>query len=161
MAWAKQHRERQKSTRFDAFCRSFDGVRFWPLQDRASHFCDYFMINFLRFWTFFASMAWAKQNRERQKWMRFDAFSQVKRRRVFFAVARPCSIFFRAHFAVIFVHFGVILRDFAYPSKSMFKVYEWPMKQFRICNFHHFWSVFDTGKIEVAETLGEFSEKWW
>ena len=100
------------------------------------------------------------RDREQQKRSHFDAFWHVKRWGVFFAIARSWSIFLRAHFAVIFVHFGVILHDFAYPSKSLFRVYEWPMKQFRICNFHHFWSVFDTGKIEVVETFCGSSGKW-
>ena len=38
MALAKQHRERQKRTCFDAICRSVDGVRFWALHDRNLYF---------------------------------------------------------------------------------------------------------------------------
>ena len=42
----------------------------------------------------FASMARAKQHRERQKWMRFYTFSQVGRRRVFLTNATPGFVFF-------------------------------------------------------------------
>ena len=42
----------------------------------------------------FASMARAKQHRERQKWMRFYTFSQVSRRRVFLTNATPGLVFF-------------------------------------------------------------------
>ena len=44
------------------------------------------------------------------------------------------------------VHFGVILHDFVHPSRSLFKVYEWPMKHFRKCNLHHFLKCFWHGK---------------
>ena len=37
-------------------------------------FYDHFFVKFRRFWTIFASMAWAKQHGERQKWTRYDAF---------------------------------------------------------------------------------------
>ena len=64
-------------------------------------FCDHFVMNFVQFLTIFASMVWTKQHRERHKWTRFDAFSQVKRRRGFLTIATPDAILFRAHFAVI------------------------------------------------------------
>ena len=97
----------------------------------------------------------AMQDREQQKRSHFDAFWHVKRWGVFFAIAKAWSIVFRAHFAVIFVYFGVTLHDFAYPSGSLFKVYEWPMKQFRNCNFDHFLKRFWHGKNRGS------GDVWW
>ena len=67
--------------------------------------------DFHRFRVFFRSMAWAKQQRERQKWTRFDVFSQVQRWHAFMTIAKPKSIFFRGHFAMILAAFW---RNFAW-----------------------------------------------
>ena len=61
----------------------------------------HFVVNFRRFLAILASMAWAKQHRERQKWTQFDALSQIKRRRMFLTIVIPGCIFFHANFAVI------------------------------------------------------------
>ena len=64
-------------------------------------FCGNFVVNFLRFWYIFSSIAWAMQHRERQKLTRFDAFSQVKRRHAFLIIAKSEFTIFRGHFAVL------------------------------------------------------------
>ena len=76
------------------FSRSVPGVYFWSLQDRASYFLWSFCDDFRRFWTNFASMAWAKQQRERPKSTRFDACSQVDRQRAFLAIATTAFVLF-------------------------------------------------------------------
>ena len=42
----------------------------------------------------------------------------------------------------IWTRFVFILRDFGHPSGNQAKVYEWPVKQSKIRNFHHFFTHF-------------------
>ena len=103
------------ATKMNAFLYIFAGRSTARVFDQCNSgiriFCDHFVMNFRRFWALFASMTWAKQHREWQKWTQFDAFSQVKRRRAFLTIATPGCMFFRAHFAVIL---DVFWRHFAW-----------------------------------------------
>ena len=81
-------------------------------------FHGHFVMNFRRFLAILASMAWAKQYRERQKWTQFEAFSQIKRRRAFLTIVRPGCIFFHVNFAVILDAFW---RHFAWFCASVWK----------------------------------------
>ena len=103
------------ATKMNAFLYIFAGRSTARVFDQCNTgiriFCDHFVMNFRRFWALFASMTWAKQHREWQKWTQFDAFSQVKRRRAFLTIATPGCMFFRAHFAVIL---DVFWRHFAW-----------------------------------------------
>ena len=111
------------ATKMNAFLYIFAGRSTARVFDQCNTglriFCGHFVVNFRRFWAIFASMAWAKQHRERQKWTQFDAFSQVKRRRAFLTIATPGSCFFVLILRWFYMYFGVILRDFAHPSGSL------------------------------------------
>ena len=74
--------------------------------------------DFRRFWAIFASMAWAKQHRECKQWMRFDAFSQVKRRHAFLIIAISIFTIFRGHFAVILYAFWCNFARFWIPVRK-------------------------------------------
>ena len=93
------------ATKMNAFLYIFAGQSTARVFDQCNTgpriFCGHFVMNFRRFWTIFASMAWAKQHREGQKLTQFDAFLQVKRRRAFLTIATEACMFFRADFAVI------------------------------------------------------------
>ena len=68
------------------------------------------MVKFQWFWTIFASMACAKQQRERQKRTRFDAISQVDRQRAFLTIATPAFVFlwlFNGKFSMILSDFCI------------------------------------------------------
>ena len=92
-------------TKMNAFLSIFAGRStacvFYNCNTGLRIFHCHFVMNFRRFLAILASMAWSKQHRELQKWMQFDAFSQVKRRRAFLTIATPGFVFFRAHFAMI------------------------------------------------------------
>ena len=81
-------------------------------------FCDNFVVNFRRFWSIFSSIAWAKQHRERKQLMRFDAFSQVKRRHAFLIIAISIFTIFRGHFAVILDAFWCSFARFWIPVRK-------------------------------------------
>ena len=83
---------------------------FYHCKSELRIFCGNFVVNFRRFWYIFSSIAWAKQHRERKKLMRFDAFSQVKRRHAFLIIAISIFTIFHAHFAVIL---DALWRNFA------------------------------------------------
>ena len=75
-------------------------------------------------------MAWAKQQRERQKWTRFDAFLQVVRRRAFLTIARPGVVFFVISLLSIFDDFERFLHPWREQSNT------WNNKNERV--FMHF-----------------------
>ena len=81
-------------------------------------FCGDFVLNFRRFWYIFSSIAWAKQHRERKQLMRFDAFSQVKRRHAFLIIAISIFTIFRGHFAVILDAFWCNFARFWIPVRK-------------------------------------------
>ena len=98
----------------------------------------------------FASMARAKQHRERQKWMRFYTFSQVSRRRVFLTNATPGLVFFVVILWWIFDDFEQFLhpwreqsntgndkneRNLMHFCRSSDGVRFWPLQQRRACFF--------------------------
>ena len=60
-----------------------------------------------------------KQNLEQQKRTRFDTFLHVGRWRVFFAIPRPATTFFRAHFKSDLDAFWVIFAWFFGPGRSL------------------------------------------
>ena len=80
--------------------------------------CGNFVVNFRRFWSIFSSIAWAKQHRERKQLMRFDAFSQVKRRHAFLIIAISIFTIFRGHFAVILDAFWCSFARFWIPVRK-------------------------------------------
>ena len=81
--------------------RSIDNVRCWPLQHRHSYFLWWFHGKISMILNDFCIHGVRKATPVRQKRTRFHVILQVGRRRAFLSIARPESIFFHAHFAVI------------------------------------------------------------
>ena len=111
------------TTKANAFWCNFAGRSTARVFDQCNTglriFCGHFVVNFRRFWAIFASMAWAKQHRERQKWTPFYAFSHVGRRRAFVTIAKPEAIFFRGHFKSDLHAFWVIFARFFGPVRAL------------------------------------------
>ena len=157
MAWAKQHRERQKWTHYDVFSQvkrrravltiATPGVVF---------FCDHFVVNFVQFLAIFASMVWTKQHLERQKWSVFGGQATVC---VFDHCNTGCDTFscsFCGDFRCILTSFCKIL-DARLEAWS--RCMNGPWSTSKCVIFITLWSVFDPAKIELQPLLCGFPEK--
>ena len=75
--------------------------------------------DFRFFWAIFASMGWAKQHREQEKWTRFDAFLQVVRRRAYLNASNHCQTGLR----IFCDHFAVTLDPVEKPAQGLRKAF--------------------------------------
>ena len=151
MAWAKQHRERQKWTRFDAILQV---VRQRAILIIARPGVVFFVIIL---WSIFDDFErflrpWCKQSntgkyKNERVLMHFCRWSDDVR---FWPLQHRNPHFFVFILRWFSMHFGVILHDFGHPFESLISVYECSSEQLKTCNFRHFFKRFLYGKNTVT-----------
>ena len=164
MAWAKQHRERQKWTRFDAFSLvkqrravltiATPGVVFFVI---ILSWILYKISRFLHPWCEQSSTGNDKNERVKRFWCVFAGQATVW---VFDHCNTGCDTFscsFCGDFRCILTSFCKIL-DARLEAWS--RCMNGPWSTSKCVIFITFWSVFDPAKIELQPLLCGFPEKW-
>ena len=122
-------------------------------------FCDYFLVNFQRFWVIFASMAWAKQYRERQKYNSFMYFHRSVDGVRFWSLQYRNPWFswsFCDDFNCSLASFCMVLGS---RLEAWYRYMNGPRSNSKRVIFIIFWSIFCVGKNELSITFCGVPEK--